>query len=181
MKAQLKNMVLEWEGVTFQNEVVQSSGAILSPDALYRYVLWRQWANLTTGTVAFIGLNPSTADATQDDPTIRRCIGFAKRWGFGRMVMLNLFAARSTDPAGLDSFADPVGPDNEMHVARELDSAARVIAAWGSSAPRRSSSPVGSLLEKKAVGALCLGTNKDGCPKHPLHVPYSTQLKRWPE
>jgi len=91
------------------NEVV--SGATFSTDRVYRYALWRVW-DAALPSFVVIGLNPSTADETENDPTIRRCIGFAKREGCGGLVMLNLFAVRATDPRVMMAHPEPIGPDN---------------------------------------------------------------------
>src|SRR6185503_16841447 len=88
-------------------------------------------------TITFVGLNPSTATATEDDPTIRRCVGFAKRWGFGRYEMANLFAWRSTDPLGLLGLEDPVGDGNDAAILDVVASSARVVMAWGAHARLR--------------------------------------------
>jgi len=110
------------------------SWADLSPDGFYRYSLGRRW---TPGEklLVVIGLNPSTADATQDDPTIRRCVGFAKRWGFGGLLMLNLFAYRATDPEELRGAIarglDPVGPLNDAKLLGFTDGCPALV-AWGS-------------------------------------------------
>jgi hypothetical protein len=86
--------------------------AVFSPDETWRYELRRVW-DPTRPSMAFVGLNPSTADARHDDPTVRRCINFAKRWGFGGLIMLNAFAFRAADPREMMAAADPVGPDND--------------------------------------------------------------------
>ena len=82
----------------------------------HRYTLWRTWDS-SLPYCQFIGLNPSTADETKDDPTVRRCIAFSKMWGYGALCMTNLFGFRSTDPAGLLTVEDPVG-DNDAHLVR---------------------------------------------------------------
>ena len=107
-----------------------SQGARFSDDRVYRYSLWRCW-NPSQPYVMFVGLNPSTADEKDDDPTIRRCIGFCKSWGFGGLYMLNLFALRSTDPKLLKSHTDPVGADNNRALSMYAEASAWVIAAWG--------------------------------------------------
>ncbi len=91
------------------------NGAVLSADGVYRYRLWRTW-DASKPTLAFLMLNPSTADATEDDPTIRRCLGFAKEWGYGSLVVVNLFALRSPNPDALRENDDPVGPENGEHL-----------------------------------------------------------------
>jgi hypothetical protein len=159
------------------------SGATLSPCRRYRYRLWREWGD-PAQRVAFVMLNPSTADETEDDPTIRRCIDFAKRWGAGALDVVNLFALRSTEPAGLLESLDPVGPENNAHVVLVAGNATRVVMAWGSHRKIR------KLLDPRAyeVAQLLplvvkpprdlgtLGRNDDGAPKHPLYLPKFTSF-----
>lgn len=141
--------------------------AYFSPDRIYRYSLTRESAPLTgQGMVVFIGLNPSTADETQDDPTIRRCIDFARRWGFARLKMLNLFAFRSTDPRGLLNADDPVGPENDCVIAKVIGGSELVVCAWGSFP---SDGRVARVLELVAAPH-ALGLTKNGSPRHPLYV-----------
>lgn len=147
------------------------SGALLSPDRVYRYSLWREW-DPSLPQVVMVGLNPSTADETKDDPTIRRCVGFAKREGCGKLVMLNLFAFRAADPARLSDALAPdgiVGPWNDRTFDEHAsDSRTKlVVAAWGAH----------RLAQLRARSALvhfnvvyCLGRTKDGSPRHPLYV-----------
>src|SRR5262245_38555366 len=90
--------------------------AVFSPCRKYRYSLTRIW-DAERPNVMFVGLNPSTADDQVDDPTVRRCIGFARKWRFGGMIIVNLFAYRSTDPNRLQEILDPVGPENDEHIA----------------------------------------------------------------
>ena len=140
--------------------------AILSADRKYRYVLTRIWDE-TKPTVVFIGLNPSTADEEVDDKTIRKCIGYAKRWGYGKLIMVNLFAFRSTDPSMLKRVEDPVGPDNDSYIQKCVSESNLVIACWGNH---------GKLLnrDKVLMGSLpnlvCLKRNKNGTPHHPLYL-----------
>ena len=103
--------------------------AVLSECGSYRYALTREWAD--GKCVAWLMLNPSTADADIDDPTIRRCIGFARQWGYGRLVVVNLFALRATDPRVLVRNADPVGSKNDFYIAKAMKEAQEVICAWG--------------------------------------------------
>ena len=118
----------------------------------------------------FIGLNPSTADETEDDPTIRRCIGFAKDWGFGGLCMVNLFAYRATDPGDMMSSEDPVGPENDIWLKKLPADAGIIVAAWsnGGSYLGRSKEIVRMLPNLK-----CLKMNKSGEPAHPLYLPSS--------
>jgi hypothetical protein len=147
--------------------------AAFSPCRIYRYALSRVWdSNLPT--VLFVGLNPSTADERNDDPTIRRCIGFARRWNLGGLVMVNLFAFRSTRPSILLAAADPVGPANDMHILAAARTAERIVLAWGTCGAH--------LGRDRTVLAMlpdadCLGTTKHGHPKHPLYLKGNTRLR----
>lgn len=148
--------------------VDDTSTAVISDDGTYRYRLRRRW-DANAGTCAFIMLNPSTADGTEDDATIRRCIGYAKDWGYGELVVGNLFALRSTDPDNLRDHPDPVGPENDAWLSKIVDAADRVVAAWGTN---------GSYLDRGRevvqgldVGLYALNTTKDGHPCHPLYQP----------
>ena len=104
--------------------------AKLSECRQYRYALWRTWDD-SKPYAMFVGLNPSTADETDDDPTIRRCIVFAKDWGYGGLCMANLFAYRATDPSNMFSAQDPIGPQNDVWLERLAKDAGIVVAAWG--------------------------------------------------
>lgn len=140
---------------------------LFSPDRTYRYALWREWIG-GEGYAMFIGLNPSTADETRDDPTIRRCIGFAKAWGYAGLCMTNLFAYRATKPADMKAATDPVGPDNDKHLVMLAEHADVVVAAWGANGTHKG--------RDEDVLALipvlhCLALTKDGHPGHPLYLP----------
>jgi hypothetical protein len=148
------------------------SDAIISPCGLYRYSLRRCWDETRTG-VAFCMLNPSTADALKDDPTIRRCIGFAKRWGFGSLEVVNLFAYRATSPADLWPLADPIGPENDAHIKNAVGRASLIVAAWGIHGTHRRR---GEDVAARWQEAKCLGVTKDGHPRHPLYIPSVTPL-----
>lgn len=164
------------------------SDALLSPCGTYRYTLGR---NLRSDSQAhkpclFVMLNPSTADASLDDPTIRRCIGFAERERCTFLTVVNLFAYRATDPASLVKASaarvDIVGPENAEHVGRELrrhnrDLGHLVIAAWGGD-------PISKLAMETQrrlwdARALCLGMTKSGAPRHPLYLRSDTPLIPW--
>lgn len=141
-------------------------GAIFSADRLYRYVLWRRWE--IAPTLVVVGLNPSTADESANDPTIRRCIDFAKTWGCGGLVMLNLYGLRSTDPKGLLGVADPVGPDNDRWLEYCTSRAAIRLAAWGASKQPQAARAQHVIT---TFGPFhCLGRTKAGHPRHPLYV-----------
>jgi len=148
--------------------------AMLSTDRRYRYTLWRLWG--PGGYAAFIGLNPSTADETSDDPTIRRCIGFARAWGFGGLCMLNLFAFRATQPADMKRTADPVGELNDVTLAELAGSAGVVVAAWGANGTHRGrDAQVRAMLPRLHY----LRLTKDGHPGHPLYLPASLRPVEW--
>lgn len=147
-------------------------GAIFSDDRRYRYRLWRTWMPgdpRPPKTLVVIGLNPSTADEVEDDPTIRRCVGYGKRWGCTGLIMLNLFARRSTDPRTLYDVEDPVGPDNDAHIRACTAEAGIILAAWGAHGHHQGrGQAVRALLADKVVE--CLGVTQSGEPKHPLYL-----------
>jgi hypothetical protein len=153
--------------------------AIISPCQTYRYELWREWDSMRP-VVAFIGLNPSAADAERDDPTIRRCLGFAKSWGCGSLVMLNLFALRSTDPAAIRSTPNPVGPDNDAHIVARTRGVDIIVAAWGNDGGYLGRDVVVERLiadsRPSCGGISCLKLTKSGSPWHPLYVPKTAKL-----
>jgi hypothetical protein len=123
-------------------------------------------------------LNPSTADETHDDPTIRRCIDFSRRWGFGSLEVVNLFALRATCPRILMSASDPIGPYNDDHILAAAGRANLLIAAWGIHGDHLwRAQRVAGLLESHRVR--CLGLTSGGQPRHPLYVPATTPPIRW--
>lgn len=144
--------------------------AVISECGRYRYTLEREWMT-GTGTCLFVMLNPSTADATEDDPTIRRCVGFAQRWGYQRLTVGNIFNLRATDPRALLTADDPLGPEAGYWMAQLRREADLSIAAWGAFplAAERSA-------DLRASHRFhCLGTTKDGSPRHPLYVRGDTE------
>ncbi len=155
-------------------------GADISSCGTYRYRLWREWGN--GFPLLWIMLNPSTADAQQDDPTIRKCVGFAKQWGFGRIEVVNLFALRSTSPKVIKKHYDPVGPDNDAVIidACRRHNSTGIIAAWGSHGDvlGRAESMKERLM---AFRPHCLGMTKNGHPRHPLYVKYDTNRQLFTE
>lgn len=158
---------------------MSTTGAVLSDDGLYRYELTRSWGSGRRMVVAM--LNPSTADATEDDPTIRRCVGFARREGCGSLVVVNLYALRATHPEHLLDHPDPEGPENPAHWARALADPGDdlLLAAWGAGRPAEAP---GSLAMERWAGTvpwLCLGTTASGHPRHPLFVRAEKALEPW--
>jgi hypothetical protein len=154
-------------------DVVIKKDAKLSGCRLYRYSLVRVW-NEKLKSVVFIGLNPSTADEENDDRTIRRCIGFAERWGYGGIIMLNLFAYRATKPRDMMAFAQPIGEENDKYL-KELCCGLDVIAMWGNAGTYLNRDK--SVLEM-LPNIQCLGVTKAGCPKHILYLPYVSERQR---
>lgn len=145
------------------------SGAIFSPCRTWRYQLWREW-DKSKHKIMFVGLNPSTADETKDDPTVRRCINYAKAWGFGGMFMMNIFAFRATDPQDMKAVHLPIGPENDAYLLRTAAMSPLLIAAWGTHGVYRDrGNQVIELLDEK-FRLYCMGKTKDGFPKHPLYL-----------
>lgn len=158
--------------------------AILSPCGTYRYTLHRRIPSVLRWVkpCLFVMLNPSTADATMDDPTIRRCIGFAKREGCTSLTVVNLFALRATDPAELTEHIDPFGPDNAAHLREQIDAHQKIgiiVAAWGSHPMSHDLEVSPVKQELRGAGAVCLGMTKDGSPRHPLYVKSAQPLVPW--
>jgi hypothetical protein len=159
--------------------VATSGVAAISSDGLYRYDLSRTWADGPTAT--WIMLNPSTADAHTDDPTIRRCMTFSRAFGCGSMVVVNLYGLRATEPAALWTAADPVGWANDAilahHVAKAADYDTPLIGAWGGLAqPGR----IAAVLALPGMDRLtALATTKAGQPKHPLYLPGHLRPQPW--
>lgn len=149
------------------------SGARFSTDRLYRYALWRIW-DRSRPWCNFLMLCPSTADEATNDPTIERCQRRAGRWGFGGLVVTNLFAFRTTDPFGLRTVHDPIGPQNDAAVVAAARDAALVICAWGAwGSYLARSATVQKILGDLGVSPFCLGRTKAGEPAHPLYLSYS--------
>lgn len=144
-----------------------------SLDRVYRYTLWRCWGDVDAGApyMAVIGLNPSTADEQNDDPTIRRCISFAKREGMGALCMLNLFAFRATDPKVMKAAETPIGELNNAFIYARCKTAKIVLAAWGTHGIfQNRASSVMEILAREDTKISCLGRTAEGYPRHPLYV-----------
>lgn len=163
-------------------EVVER-GADFSPCERFRYSLYRRLAiDDSEAVITWIMLNPSTADAIQDDPTIRRCMGFSAQWGFPHVYITNVFAYRATDPKELRRAIDPHGPDNDLWIKRRTDLSmiTQVMFAWGTHGAYLDMGPrieqwVREL--RKEVGCYTLGRTKAGHPKHPLYLAKNTELQ----
>lgn len=151
------------------------TNAIFSPCRTWRYTLNRQFGSGNGRACMFLMLNPSTADEVQNDPTIRRCINFAKAWGYSRLTVCNIFAYRSTDPKGLRQTPDPIGPYNDHHIVACHSESLLTIAAWGVHGEYLGrAEQVVKLLADSSTPLMCLGKTKDGQPKHPLYVAGAT-------
>lgn len=147
--------------------------ARFSHDEKYRYLLGRRISD-SPHRLLFIMLNPATADATQNDPTIRRCIGFAGRWGYGLVEVANLFAYRTPYVSELRRADDPIGPDNDEWICRALNTADKVILAWGNHGAYKNRSLQIKRMALETAQPYHLGLNKTGEPKHPLYLPSAT-------
>jgi len=139
--------------------------AHLSKCRRYRYALWRSW-QLDKPIVMFIGLNPSTADENANDPTLTRCISYAKSWGFGGIIMTNLFAYRATDPKDMKQARDPIGKRNNYWLKRLAKESELVVAAWGNHGQFLQRSKA---IKKMISGLYYLKLNQCGEPAHPLY------------
>ena len=152
-----------------------NKNATFSDCRKYRYALSRTW-NGKKKTILFIGLNPSTANEKIDDPTIRRCINYAQNWGYGSLLMVNLFAYRATMPSELKNVKNPIGNDNDLQIIELSKKADIAVAAWGNE---------GTLLnrdkevKKILPNLMCLKINKSGQPSHPLYQKKDLKLIKY--
>jgi len=153
------------------------SGATFSPCRRWRYLLWRRW-DAAKPVANFLMLNPSTADEVRLDPTCARARDYAERWGYGALIVTNVFGWRSTDPAKMKEAKDPVGPGNDAAIVRAAGQSAIVVCAWGNhGAFRERSSLVKVLLRGKKLHVLRLNAN--GEPAHPLYLPGRLEPISW--
>ena len=163
-------------GKTFGDAIIPEG-----PCGSYRYRLTRE--PLTPypclGTALFVMLNPSTADASLDDPTIRRCRRFVDSWGCAGITVANLHALQATNPMALWSHVDPVGPDNDMYLSGVAAEYEDVVFAWGNNAKPGRVDKVYSIFKRRGRKIWCLGTTKSGAPRHPLYVRGDRPLIRW--
>ncbi|GLQ05517.1 DUF1643 domain-containing protein [Sneathiella chinensis] len=156
----------------------KESGATFSDCEKYRYRLWRQWDD--GPRVAFLMLNPSTADADRNDPTVERCHRRAVAMGFGAMEVINIFAFRATDPRDLKQAAQPVGPLNDATILESARASDTLICAWGSHGDfQNRDEQVRTLLRTNGIKAQVLKLTSKGQPGHPLYIPYSCTPVPW--
>jgi hypothetical protein len=152
--------------------------ALFSSCGRFRYRLGRRWGE--GPAVAFVLLNPSTADDKVDDPTVRRCIDFARRLGFGGLEVVNLYADVATDPGDLRRAGYPVGEENDRHITEAVGECQRVVLAWGVHAGRQARpDEVLRLLREAGVAPCCLRATSSGHPEHPLRLPRACGLQRY--
>lgn len=174
---------MEWSVINTMGMPVREKDGMLcwadfSPCRTWRYSLSRRWDD--GPSMAVIGLNPSIANEMDDDPTIRRCVRFAKDWGFSGLWMLNLFAMVSTDPDGLKTANSPIGIMNDVTIITAAQTCGLTLAAWGAYPfAKHRARNVAKILEDRGCKLHCLGFTKDGSPKHPLYVPASKSPEIW--
>ena len=152
-----------------------NKNATFSDCRKYRYALSRTW-NGKKKTILFIGLNPSTANEKIDDPTIRRCINYAQNWGYGSLLMVNLFAYRATLPSELKNVKNPIGNDNDLHILELSKKADIAVAAWGNEGFLLNRDKV---VKKLIPNLMCLKINKSGQPAHPLYQKKDLKLIKY--
>ena len=162
---------------------VYARTALFSPCRRYRYTLWRHWGG-HRGYAMFVGLNPSTADEERDDPTVRRCIGYARDWGYGGLEVMNLFARISPSPALLRRCPDPVGRHCDAWLRRRLrrlaamEPPAQLWLGWGNAGSWRDrDAAVLALVAAEGWSVHCLGRTRLGQPLHPLYQPRGGSLE----
>lgn len=154
------------------------------PERMYRFRLWRTWG--TGGRiVVWIMLNPSTADEHVLDQTLRKVETFSRMWGFDGFVVVNVFSLRSTDPSALYNEpgfnAEWAADYNYRTIGQQARDAAAVVVGWGTEEiAQEKAKTIAFILKELGIRAKCLGINKDGSPKHPLYLPYTTALIDWP-
>ena len=147
------------------------SGATFSPCRRWRYLLWRRW-DASKPVANFLMLNPSTADEVKLDPTCSRARDYAERWGYGALIVTNIFAFRNTNPNQMKAAQDPVGPGNDAAIVKAARDSALVVCAWGNhGAFLERSSLVTALLKKNRIRLHALRLNANGEPAHPLYLP----------
>lgn len=158
----------EWDGML--------ATAVMDDTRTYRYLLTRIW-DTSTQPMVWVMLNPSTADAMEDDATIRRCVGFARRERCGGIAVVNLFALRSTDPRALRDHTDPVGPHNDPFIRQAAGRGGLVVAAWGAGgALHDRGRQVTGALSRAGISLTAFGVTSTGQPRHPLYLPGTAAL-----
>jgi len=158
---------------------VSASGALFSRCRRWRYLLWRRWDG-SRPDANFLMLNPSTADEVKLDPSCTRARSYAERWGYGGILITNLFAWRATDPEAMLAARDPVGRGNDAAILRAARAAGIVVCAWGNhGAHRARAEEVTGMLQSKKIPLHVLRLNGGGHPAHPLYLPGSLKPEKW--
>ena len=153
--------------------------AIISECGQYRYTLMRGNGDAGGARLCFIMLNPSTADADEDDPTIRRCLGYMEAWGFSELLVLNLYAYRATDPRDLFSVKDRHGPENDEYIRTLLPICDFVVCAWGNNALVPDQQRFIQLAKQLEIPLHYLELTKMGRPAHPLYLKSDLSPSLW--
>ncbi len=156
----------------------EARGAVISQDEVYRYLLWRRRPS-RKGYVGFIMLNPSTADAESDDPTIIRCLRRALDMGYDGIEVCNLYAFRTTSPAELKEAGYPIGPENDDYLKRMGERCKMIICGWGNHAQQEQVGHVRDLIGQVNQNIYHLGITKAGQPRHPLYVGYAVEPRKF--
>lgn len=150
------------------------SSAVFSPCRKYRYALYRLWN--AQPAIMFVGLNPSTATESVNDPTVTRCINYARKWGYGAMYMMNIFAYRATDPKEMLAQQDPIGPENDFYLKEIANKVAFRVAYWGNHGEYLGR---GNQVRKMIKNMHYLKMNNTGQPAHPLYLSQTLQPIPW--
>ncbi len=166
-------------GIKSSMKPVIERSAVFSPCRTWRYTLDRHWNGHTPrNTVLFVLLNPSTADEEQDDPTNRRALKYAQRWGYNGCVFVNLFSSRTPYPQEMKQAENPIGPDNDQWIQRRAAEAQRIICAWGAHGTHMErAEQVRALLAP--YDTWCMGVTKGGEPRHILYLPADFTPQRY--
>lgn len=158
-----------------QQSISTPSGALFSSARDHRFVLWRVWRQ-NQHIVHFIGLNPSAADDKENDPTIRRCIQFAKSWGYGGMMITNLFSFRTAFPRELKASTLPLMPENDRYIRACHQLAEKTVVIWGNDGSfGNRAQTISSFFHP----LFCIRKNKTGHPAHPLYLPGKLRPKAY--
>jgi hypothetical protein len=156
------------------------AGAAFSVCRRWRYLLWRCWDERKP-VANFLMLNPSTADEFQLDPSCTRARSYAERWGFGGVLVTNIFAWRATDPEEMKSVKDPIGSGNDRAIVKAATEAKLIVCAWGNHGEHLGrANAVADLLKKSRIALHMLRLNGSGHPAHPLYLPANLTPARFP-
>ncbi len=169
--------MIDTNGIGLGSAQPQGNGAVIDDTKTFRYLLWRTW-DVNRPRLLWVMLNPSTADEQQSDRTLGRCISFSKKWDYGSLEIVNLFAFRTSDPKDLDAVSDPIGSENDRRIAEAATRAEKIVVAWGERGiyKQRDSAVLELLAQQTSLPLYCLGKTKNGSPRHPLYIAGTTVL-----